>query len=68
MCQKLDYSAQKWILENLEKYLQQNKETLEAFLFWFFNALTCLKHDITPGGQVQVPPPHMLAFYLVNGL
>eukprot|EP00957_Ditylum_brightwellii_P113752 8672694-Ditylum_brightwellii.AAC.1 len=39
-----------------------------TYLHWFTTVINKLRVAVSPGEAIQVPPMHMLAYYLLDGL
>eukprot|EP00957_Ditylum_brightwellii_P148343 11293778-Ditylum_brightwellii.AAC.1 len=47
---------------------KHSTETPMTYLHCFTTAVNKLRAAVSPGEAIQVPPTHMLAYYLVDGL
>ena len=64
----MDYLAHKKILTELDSISKNPKELQTAFLVRFSKVLTQLCEVVSTGDTIQVPPPNMLVFHIVNSL
>lgn len=65
---KHNYVTQDRLYNAVKTARKETTETSIKYVACFTESVTALSKAVQGGGAIQVPPPNMLAFYLVKGL
>eukprot|EP00957_Ditylum_brightwellii_P007953 602528-Ditylum_brightwellii.AAC.2 len=63
-----DYATLLRMLKNIQDMSKHPNESTLTCLNRFTAAINKLRNAVTVGGTIQLPPNHMLAYYLIDGL
>eukprot|EP00957_Ditylum_brightwellii_P040807 3089414-Ditylum_brightwellii.AAC.1 len=65
---KHDHASLLQILTTIQAMSKHPSKSAMTYLHHFTIAVNKLRSSVKPGEAIQVPPTHMLAYYLIDGL